>query len=177
MTPPPPVSPPDPPASSRPHALSIVGLSNRGKTTLICGLLQRLVRRGVKVAVLKHSHKTDLDPGDRGKDTWRYREAGALAVGLAAPGFLQVTKTGGGDPTLEEALAALGTGFDLILVEGYKSGPLPKIVVLGEDDPLPDYPEMVAVVCPRPLAAALPGFTPEEVEELARFVYARYAAP
>ena len=177
MTPPPSASPPIPPSPSRPRALSVVGLSQRGKTELICRLLQWLVRRGVQVAVLKHRHKTDLDPGDRGKDTWRYRQAGARAVALAAPGFWQLTRTGGEEPPLAAALAALGEGCDLILVEGYKSGPLPKIVVLGEADPLPDYPLLAAVVSPKPVATALPRFQPQEVEELGRFVYERYVVP
>ena len=70
-------------------ALSIVGFSGSGKTELICRLLDWLVRQGLKVAVLKHTHHHD--PGDQGKDTWRFRQAGARVVALAAPGLLQVS--------------------------------------------------------------------------------------
>ncbi|MCL4502808.1 MAG: molybdopterin-guanine dinucleotide biosynthesis protein B, partial [Deltaproteobacteria bacterium] len=107
-------------------ALSIVGFSGSGKTELICLLLDWLIRQGIRVAVLKHTHH--LDPGDRGKDTWRFRQAGARAVALAAPGLLQVSRSFPEEPPLPMILESLSPEADLILVEGYKSGPLPKIV-------------------------------------------------
>ena len=119
------------PALSMAKALSIVGPSGSGKTELICRLLAWFERRGLRVAVLKHTHHRDL--GDRGKDTWRFRQAGAALVALAAPGLLQVNRPFPAEPPLSEVLASLSPEVDLILVEGYKSGPLPKIVVLPPD--------------------------------------------
>jgi len=162
-----------PPAASfpgRPRAIAVVGFSDSGKTELICRLVPVLATQGLRVAVLKHSHHTDLD---RGKDTWRFRQAGAEVVALAAPGLLQVNRKVAGEPPLEEALALLAAEADLILVEGCKSGPLPKVAVLGADAPPedPDFPHLIALVSDRPRKSSLPVFRPHQVEELGQWLY------
>lgn len=151
----------------------IAGFSHAGKTTLICQLIPLLKARGLKVAVLKHSHRADPD---HGKDTWRFRQAGAEVVALAAPGLLQVTFPSQNEPRLEEALARLMPEADVILVEGYKSAHLPKIAVLGPEaeGELPDYPQLIAVVSDAAVAAKVPVFRPHEAEALARWLYAYF---
>jgi molybdopterin-guanine dinucleotide biosynthesis protein B len=172
------ISPPETRASpsdnstATPRAIAIVGFSNSGKTELICRLLPLLAARGLRIAVLKHSHHPDLDLADRGKDTWRYRHAGACAVALAAPGLVQVTRSFVGEPHLDQILAMLAAEADLIIVEGYKTGPLPKVAVLRpEDREAPDYPNLVALVSDKQLNSPLPVFQPQQVEELASWLY------
>jgi molybdopterin-guanine dinucleotide biosynthesis protein MobB len=150
-----------------------VGLANSGKTELICSLLPWLTARGLRVAVLKHSHHPDMGLGEQGKDTWRYRQAGAHTVALAAPGLLQVTRSFAGEPPLEQVLAALAAEADLVLVEGYKTGPLPKVAVLGPDagDQAPDYPHLIALVSDHVVKTRLPVFQPQQIEELGRCLY------
>jgi len=150
--------------------VAIVGLSSSGKTELICRLLPWLAEQGLRVAVLKHSHKVGMALGDEGKDTWRYRQAGAQAVALAAPGLLQVTRCVPAEPPLEVALQAVAAEADLVLVEGYKTGPLPKVAVLGPEagDEAPDYPHLIALVSGKPVKTRLPVFQPHQVEELGR---------
>jgi molybdopterin-guanine dinucleotide biosynthesis protein MobB len=109
----------------RDKAIAIVGPSNSGKTELICRLLEWFTAHELRVAVLKHSHHEQL--GDDGKDTWRYRQAGGRLVALAAPGLLQITRSGPGEPGLTAVLAELAPAVDLILVEGYKTSDLPKV--------------------------------------------------
>jgi molybdopterin-guanine dinucleotide biosynthesis protein B len=163
---------PAPPASPalRPKAFAIVGTSNTGKTELICRLLEWFGNQGLKVAVLKHSHHQHL--GDDGKDTGRYRQAGARLVALAAPGLLQITRSSAVEPPLEAILAELGPGADLILVEGYKNSDLPKLGLAPPDaaSPLPDYPGLVAWVSARPLPTRLPVFNPLQVPAIGRFI-------
>jgi len=156
-----------------PRAIAFVGFSNTGKTELICRLLPQLAARGLRVAVLKHTHHPDVDLGEQGKDTWRYRRAGACTVGLAAPGLLQVTQSFSGEPPLEQALAAVATGADLVLVEGYKTGSLPKVAVLkpGAGNQAPDYPHLIALVSAGPVDTPLPVFQPHQVEELGSWLY------
>lgn len=151
-------------------AISIVGPSGSGKTELICRLLAWFATQGLKVAVLKHSHKLNL--ADDGKDTGRFRRAGAQVVALAAPGLLQITHSPPGDPPLREILAALAPQADLILVEGYKTGPLPKLALLapGNPDSRTDYPQLIALVSPEPLQSSVPVFQPHQVAELGRFL-------
>ena len=155
-----------------PRALAIVGFANSGKTELICRLLPRLVARGLRIAVLKHSHHPDLDRVDQGKDTWRYRRAGAHTVALAAPGLVQVTRSFSGEPPLEQVLDMLAAEADLIVVEGYKTGPLPKVAVLRpEEREAPDYPDLIALVSDKPVDSPLPVFQPHQEDELAAWLY------
>lgn len=156
--------------SIHPRVLAFAGPSNSGKTTLICRLLPWLCRRGLKVAVLKHSHKLNLADAD--KDTGRLRAAGAEVVALAGPQMLQITRTYRKEPPLNEVLAHLAGEADLVLVEGYKSSPLPKVAVLGPGPAPPlTYPGLVAVVgVNSPPELNLPHFHPDQVEELGRFL-------
>jgi len=154
-------------------AIAVVGQSNTGKTELICRLLPWLSARGLRVAVLKHSHHPDLDRGERGKDTWRYRQAGAQTVALAAPGFLQVTRSFAGEPPLEQIMSSLASDADIVLVEGYKTGTLPKVAVLPPEDrpEAPDYQHLIALVSEQPVDSPLPVFQPHQVEKLGQWLY------
>jgi molybdopterin-guanine dinucleotide biosynthesis protein B len=151
-------------------AIAIVGLSNSGKTELICALLKWFAALKLKVAVLKHSHKQHL--GDESKDTGRYRQAGGQLVALAAPGLLQINRSSPGEPKLSAVLAELAPDVDLILVEGYKTSDLPKIGLVGREAApvLPDYPHLVAWVSSAPLTSNLPVFHPRQVPEIGSFI-------
>ena len=153
-----------------PKAVAIVGPSNSGKTVLICLLVEWFQTQGLEVAVLKHSHHPHL--GDTGKDTGRYRRAGARNVALAAPGLLQITRSLPADPPVEEVLSSWAPDADLILVEGYKSSALPKIALVGPklEKVLPDYSQVIALVCEEPTESRLPVFTPRQVADLGRFI-------
>jgi molybdopterin-guanine dinucleotide biosynthesis protein B len=168
---PPPAAPSTPTfPAPRDKAIAFVGPANSGKTELICRLLSWFTGQGLRAAVLKHSHKQHL--GDDGKDTWRYRQAGGRLVALAAPGLLQITRSGPEEPSLAMILAELAPGSDLILVEGYKTSDLPKVGLAPPDatTKLPDYPRLVAWVSAWPLPTDLPVFHPLQVAELGRFI-------
>ena len=65
-----------------PELFIFVGHSNAGKTTFVEQLLAELTRRGRRVAAIKHAHHAvELDTA--GKDSWRYKQAGAEGDGLA----------------------------------------------------------------------------------------------
>jgi molybdopterin-guanine dinucleotide biosynthesis protein B len=156
-----------------PHrALAVVGFSNCGKTELICKLLSLAQARGYRVAALKHSHKT-LEVDQPGKDTWRFRQAGARAVALTAPGLLQVTHVLTGDPPITAALAALPGNLDFVLVEGYKRGPLPKIVFVPLGTPsadLPVFEKIIAYISDTTLDTELPVFSRDQAPEILDFI-------
>lgn len=109
--------------------LGITGWSGSGKTTLISGLIPILRQRGWSVSALKHAHH-DVDLDTPGKDTWRYREAGAQQVILAsARRWALLHEIGAApQPELEQLLAQL-QAVDLVLVEGWKRSPYPKLEV------------------------------------------------
>lgn len=100
-----------------PPVVALVGPSGSGKTTLLERLIGEFLRAGLRVGAIKHApHGFDLDRP--GKDTWRFREAGAAAVAAAAPGAVGVFRTWAGEPPLDEVVRLLGD-VDLVLVEGY----------------------------------------------------------
>jgi molybdopterin-guanine dinucleotide biosynthesis protein B len=170
----PPAAPSTPTSPApRDKAIAIVGPSNSGKTELICRLLEWFTAQGLRAAVLKHSHHQHL--GDEGKDTCRYRQAGGRLVALAAPGLLQITRSGPQEPPLLAILAELAPDADLILVEGYKTSDLPKVGLAPPDaaSKLPDYPRLVAWVSAWPQPTHLPVFHPLQTAEIGRFIQAQ----
>lgn len=108
--------------------VSIVGYSNSGKTTLIEKMIPELKRRGFRVATIKHNrHGFEID--HEGKDSWRHRRAGAGMTVLASPGKVAVMADLEGDLSLEELGDRFVRGADVILAEGFKKNPHPKIEV------------------------------------------------
>lgn len=121
--------------------LAFCGWSGAGKTTLVEELAHRLQVDGLRVAVVKHdAHGLSVDRP--GKDSDRFFQAGA-DVWIHAPdqGFYRFRPSG--DP-LGDALAFLGAGHDIVLVEGHKFTPLPKVWVCSEGESGP--PEGVSDV-------------------------------
>jgi len=140
------------------RVLGIVGWSGSGKTTMLDALIPRLVARGVSVSTVKHTHH-GFDIDRPGKDSNRHRTAGAREV-LVVSGqrwALMHELREAAEPPLPELLAHLAP-VDLVLVEGFKTHPFPKIEVhrpaTGKPPIWPDDAEIVAVASD---AAALPG--------------------
>jgi len=107
--------------------LGVSGWHNSGKTVLCEALVAALRGRGWRVAAVKHAaHGLELDRP--GTDSTRLWEAGADAVVLVGPDQMAVReRLDGGD--LDDALARVGAGYDLVLVEGFKDTWLPRVVL------------------------------------------------
>ena len=154
----------------------IAGWSGAGKTSLIERLLPRLSARGLAVSVIKHAHH-GFDIDRPGKDSWRHREAGAAQVLVVSDGrwVLMNELRGAPEPTLDQQLALLGA-CDLVLVEGYKRAPVPKIEVhrpaLGKPALWPEDPHVVAVASDAALDCPLPVLPLNDADAVARFVLA-----
>jgi molybdopterin-guanine dinucleotide biosynthesis protein B len=140
------------------RVLGIVGWSGAGKTTLITGLIPLLVRRGLRIATLKHAHHA-FDVDQPGKDSYEHRRAGASEVLVcSARRWAQMHELGDApEPTLGELLSRLSP-CDLILVEGFKSELHPKMEVyratLGKEALHPQDSRIVAVASDQALPAA-----------------------
>jgi molybdopterin-guanine dinucleotide biosynthesis adapter protein len=111
------------------NAIGFAGYSGSGKTSLIEQVIPALTARGLRVSVLKHAHHS-FDIDQPGKDSFRHREAGASEVMLVSEKrwVIMHEARGRAEPTMEEMLARF-EDCDLVLVEGYKFGALPKIEV------------------------------------------------
>ena len=160
----------------------VTGLSDSGKTTLVCRLLPRLRSRGLRVATVKHAHHGfDLLPEGHPAHAWR--AAGARDIVLAGSDRLaHLRETGDdGEPPLDRLLERMEPA-DLVLIEGYKRGGHDKIEVrrgAGEAPLLAAAdPTVVAIASDRsvPAAAALgrrvPVFDIDDVDAIASFVVA-----
>ena len=122
--------------------LGIVGWSGSGKTTLLAAMLPLLRAWGLSVSTIKHAHH-GFDMDRPGKDSYRHREAGAREVLVASSKrWALLHEVEGPEPDLPFLLTRLDP-VDLVLVEGFKSHPYPKLEVyrpgLGKE-PLWDVP-------------------------------------
>lgn len=112
--------------AAKPPVWQIVGFKNSGKTTLVCSLVERLAAKGVRTAVIKHdAHDFDID--HPGTDSYRHRKSGAGAVALVSSrrtAVIEETETG-----LDELIGRF-SGYDMILVEGFKQAEYPKLVMV-----------------------------------------------
>lgn len=128
--------------------LGIVGWSGSGKTTLLTRLIPLLRARGLTISTVKHTHH-GFDMDKPGKDTYRHREAGAHEV-LVASGtrWALLHEVVGQEPDLPVLLERMEP-VDLVLVEGYKTHPFPKLEVyrpaVGKPPIWPEQQDIVAV--------------------------------
>jgi len=153
------------------------GWSGSGKTTLIEQLIPRLTARGLTVSLIKHAHHS-FEIDRPGKDSHRHRVAGCSEV-LITSGLrwaLIHELRGESQLTLAAALARLSP-CDLVLVEGFKASPIPKLEVWRESlgKPLlhPEDPYIVAVATDAPLEvrdAVLPAFGLDHLDAIATFL-------
>jgi molybdopterin-guanine dinucleotide biosynthesis protein B len=107
----------------------LAGYSGSGKTTLLEELIPRLNAAGLSVSLIKHAHhRFDID--QPGKDSYRLREAGCSEVLLVSDHrwVLMHELRGAPEPSLEDQIARFSE-CDLVLVEGFKHTPIPKLEV------------------------------------------------
>lgn len=149
--------------------LCIVGKSGVGKTSLLERLVPELVRRGVRVAVVKHTGHT-IEWDRPGTDTWRLQQAGSQATAISGPGRLALMYLGVEEVTLESIAGLLAGQCDILLAEGYKEGPYPKIEVCRGDGPSSGAGGLLAVVSDDALEVPVPRFSTTNVAGLADLV-------
>jgi molybdopterin-guanine dinucleotide biosynthesis adapter protein len=156
--------------------LAVVGRSGSGKTTLLERLIPELKRRGWRVGAVKHTHHTfDFDP--RGKDSARLFRSGAEVFAFASASELAVMRQVSSAVPLDELVRAHMTGVDLVLVEGYKELPIPKIEVLARGEtPSSATGDLLAVVTEDALPFQTPSFRPHDAAGLAELIEARMLA-
>jgi molybdopterin-guanine dinucleotide biosynthesis adapter protein len=159
------------------RVIGFAGWSGAGKTTLIVKLIPELNRRGLSVSTIKHAHHNfDLD--QPGKDSYEHRAAGAHEVVVASANRVALMRElrGAPEPSLGELFRLL-KNVDIVLVEGFKRDPLPKIEVFraanGKPPLYPEDPNIVALISDiAPRAGAVPHASIDDVATAAKLVLA-----
>jgi len=129
--------------------IGLAGWSGAGKTTLVAKLIPGILARGLKVSTVKHAHHA-FDIYQPGKDSYAHRMAGATEVLVSSQNrfALMHELRGDAEPQLSDLLAKLAP-VDLVIIEGYKREPHPKLEVFRAEvgKPLihPDDPHVVAI--------------------------------
>lgn len=163
-----------------PPVVSVVGRKNSGKTTLAERLVRLLSSEGVRIATIKHdAHAFEVD--HPGKDSYRLKHAGSRMTILASADRIFATIDADAPPTLESLCARFVRDVDLVIAEGFKLGPQPKIEASrrATGQPLVSSPErgLIAVASDHPVEAGVPVFDLDDVEGVAAFVRERFLAP
>jgi len=155
-----------------PPIISIVGISNSGKTTLLEGLIIELKQRGYRVAVIKHA-SNDFEFDKAGKDSWRLSRAGSEVVAISSPHKLAVIKQVEHDLSPHELLRFIDGNYDLILTEGFKQSNNLKIEVHRKkkgSELLCSPKQLLAVVTDELLDVDVPQLTRDEIPKLADLI-------
>jgi molybdopterin-guanine dinucleotide biosynthesis protein B len=109
--------------------IGLAGWSGSGKTTLLTKVIPRIVARGLSLSTVKHAHH-DFDIDQPGKDSYAHRVAGAteVLIGSSRRWALVHELRADDEPPLAMLLRKLSP-VDLVLIEGYKREPHPKLEV------------------------------------------------
>ncbi len=168
--------------------LPVVGFaafSGTGKTTLLVKLLTLFKQRDLRVGVIKHAHHT-FEIDHPGKDSFELRKAGAeqLLIGSARRWALIVEDPVPKERPLEFYMRQMnGADLDIVLVEGFKPGNIPKIELhrpsLGHPLLCIDDPDFIAVASDQPLAdkVSIPVLDLNDTGQIAQFIIERFISP
>jgi molybdopterin-guanine dinucleotide biosynthesis protein MobB len=157
--------------------VSVVGKSNSGKTTLIEKMIGELIRRGYRVATIKHNrHGFEID--HEGKDSWRHKQAGARTTVVASPHRVAVVEDLEKDLDIGELVDRYIRNVDIVLSEGFKKNPFPKIEVnrseMNQELICSPADNLLAVCSDRPLTAGAPCLDINDICGLVDLVEARF---
>jgi molybdopterin-guanine dinucleotide biosynthesis protein B len=159
--------------------IGIAGWKKSGKTTLVARLIAELTRRGLKIATVKHAHHAfQIDDADT--DSARHRRAGAGQVAIVSRNRWAMVREleGAPEPDLADVIAWLDP-CDLVIVEGYKRSPIPKIEVrrsaaVSREPLLGKSPNVIAIAADHAVddTNGLPTFALDDVAAIADFILA-----
>lgn len=109
--------------------VSVIGVKNSGKTTLIERLVSTFEKDGYRVGVMKYALR-EFQVDHEGKDTYRFYHAGAYAVGITSHDKMAVIKRVESPPPLDKILETHFSDADIVLLEGYRGCDCPRICLI-----------------------------------------------
>lgn len=113
--------------------VSVIGHKNAGKTTLVAAMAHEFKRQKRRVGTIKHaSHPLEVDK--EGTDSWKhFHEGRADGVLVASPDLRVTFERRTDEATPEELARQYFSDMDVVIVEGFKRFPIPKIEVFRKD--------------------------------------------
>ena len=154
----------------------VTGWKNSGKTGLMERLVSEFTERGLSISTIKHAHH-DADVDHEGTDSFRHRAAGAGQVVLSSPQrwAIMTELRGTPEPSLSDILKRMDP-VNLVLIEGYKSAPHPKIEALraetGKEPLALRNSSIVALACTAPIDVDCPQLDLNDTAAIADFIMA-----
>jgi molybdopterin-guanine dinucleotide biosynthesis protein B len=123
-------------------AVAFTGPSGSGKTTLVEKVAKVLIEEQ-KVAIIKNDPKDKAVFDVEGKDSYKFSQTGAEVV-VTSP--TRTTYFSQREKTLDDIVSMIND-FDILLVEGLKTLPLPRIAIFRNeiDESYFDCSEAIAV--------------------------------
>jgi molybdopterin-guanine dinucleotide biosynthesis protein B len=169
--------------TDKPRIFGIAGWKNSGKTGLAVRLVEEFTRRGYRISTIKHAHH-DFDIDKVGADSFRHRQAGAHEVAIVSGTRFAIMHElrGEPEPSFEEILSRIAP-CDLVLIEGYKREPVPKIearrLEAAKREPLaPTDPWIKAIAADHAVTdTSLPLFDLDDTAGIADFIMAVTGLP
>ena len=124
----------------------IIGQPGSGKTTLLADLVRHFRAMRLAVGTLKHtSHSYELDK--QGKDSYVHRTAGASPVAMVTASMAAVYLPASDQTHPDVLIQNYFKNLDVVLIEGWISGPYPKIETWQSDmDKPPLFDQLENVV-------------------------------
>ena len=151
----------------------IVGWKNSGKTYLVQRLIEWFSKKNLVVASIKHAHH-DFDIDKPGTDSYLHRQAGSqqIIVSSSKRWTKIVELNGRSEKKLDELLRELDAP-DIVIIEGFKNSPHPKIEIVKEDSDnylFLKLKNIIGIVCDKQISTILPKFRRREIDKIAEFI-------
>ena len=151
----------------------IVGWKNSGKTFFAQRLIEYFSNKNLVVASIKHAHH-DFDIDKPGTDSYLHRQSGSqqIIVSSSKRWAKIVELNTKEEKKLEELLIELDSP-DIVIIEGFKNSPHPKIEIIKEDSDnylFLKLKNIIGIVCDKKINTTLPQFKRKEIDKIAEFI-------
>ena len=145
------------------QVVAVIGGKHSGKTTAIEALVNGLVKRGYRVATVKHVSQKDFTMDRKGKDTWRHAKAGAIITTTVAANEIATIRRGDTSTYgIKDLIQPFENRVDIVVFEGFrglfKEERIPKVVAVKSSEEA-----LAASHQFRPLIAFVGPFATEEL--------------
>ncbi|MDB4238942.1 molybdenum cofactor guanylyltransferase MobA [Alphaproteobacteria bacterium] len=166
-----------------PPFFGLAGWSGSGKTTLCTKLIENFTKIGIKVGTLKHAHhKFELDKP--GKDSFNLRKAGSRPMIISSKERFALIQEN--DENEEKSLFQMLEMFakdpihkcDLIIVEGFKNEPIPKIEVyrkiIGKPELYKEDKNIFAIATDTKINSSIPILDLNKVNSISDYILKKF---